>query len=130
VDINGYFAPAGTGGLSLYNLPPCRVLDTRNPSGSLPFTGQLDVNVIGSGCGGTRAAQAYVLNATVVPPGPLGFLTLWPHGTAQPLVSTLNALDGAITNNMAIVLTSDTDISAYASGPTHLILDMSGYFAP
>jgi hypothetical protein len=130
VDINGYFAPAGTGGLSLYNLPPCRVLDTRNPSGSLPFTGQLDVNVIGSGCGGTSAAKGYVLNATVVPTGLLGYLTLWPQGAPQPTVSTLNALDGAITNNMAIVPTSDTDISAYSSGSTHLILDMSGYFAP
>jgi hypothetical protein len=35
---------------------------------------------------------------------------------------------------MAIVPTSDTDVSAYASGRTHLILDMyrvfRGYFAP
>ena len=116
----------------MYNLPPCRVLDTRNPSGSLPFTGSLDVNVIGSGCGGTSAAQGYVLNATVVPSGSLGYLTLWPQGAGQPTVSTLNALDGAITNNMAIVPTNDTEISAYASAPntTHLILDMSGYFAP
>jgi hypothetical protein len=32
---------------------------------------------------------------------------------------------------MTIVPTSDTEISAYASGPsaTQLILDMSGYFA-
>jgi hypothetical protein len=62
----------------------------------------------------------------------LGYLTLWPQGAAQPTVSTLNALDGAITSNMAIVPTNNTQISAYASGPstTHLILDMFGYFAP
>jgi hypothetical protein len=132
VDINGYFAPAGAGGLSLYNLPPCRVLDTRNPAGSPPFTGSLDADVLGSGCGGTSAAQAYVFNATVVPAIALGYLTLWPHGAAQPTVSTLNALDGAITSNMAIVPTNDTEISAYANTPntTHLILDISGYFAP
>ena len=132
VDINGYFGPAATGGLSLYNLPPCRVLDTRNPPGSPPFTGSLDVNVIGAGCGGTSGVQAYVLNATVVPSGALGYLTLWPQGAAQPTVSTLNAVDGAITSNMAIVPTDNTEISGYASGPsaTHLILDMSGYFAP
>ena len=29
VDINGYFAPAGSGGLSMYPVTPCRVLDTR-----------------------------------------------------------------------------------------------------
>ena len=33
----------------------------------------------------------------------LGYLTLWPDGEPKPLVSTLNALDGSITNNMAIV---------------------------
>ena len=48
-------------------------------------------------------AQAYVFNATVVPPGALGYLTLWPDGEDQPMVSTLNAIDGAITSNMAIV---------------------------
>ena len=31
IDINGYFAPAGTGGLSLYTVAPCRVIDTRSP---------------------------------------------------------------------------------------------------
>jgi len=130
VDINGYFAPVATGALSLYALPPCRVLDTRMPAGSLPFAGSIDVNVIGSGCGGTSAAQAYVLNATVVPSGSLGYLTLWPQGAAQPLVSTLNAQDGVITSNMAIVPANDTEISAFAQGKTHLILDISGYFAP
>jgi hypothetical protein len=133
LDINGYFAPPGTGGLSLYNLPPCRVLDTRTLSGA--FTGQLDVNVLGSFCGGTPQAQAYVFNATVVPasyPNPpgLGFLTLWPHGSSRPTVATLNALDGAITNNMAIVPTNDTEISAYATNSTQLIMDVFGYFAP
>jgi hypothetical protein len=130
VDINGYFAPPGPGGLSLYTLPPCRVLDTRQPSGSPPFVGQIDVNVLTSVCGGTPAAQAYVFNASVVPAGSLGYLTLWPQGTTQPTVATLNALDGAITNNMAIVPTNNTHISAYATNSTHLILDMFSYFAP
>jgi hypothetical protein len=130
VDINGYFAPAAAGGLSLYNLPPCRVLDTRKPTGSAPFSGELDVNVLGAVCGGTPQAQGYVFNSTVVPPAALGFLTLWPQGTTQPTVATLNALDGAITNNMAIVPTTNTDVSAFGSNATHLILDIFGYFAP
>jgi hypothetical protein len=133
VDINGYFAAPGTGGLSLYNLPPCRVLDSRKPTGSPPVDGSIDVNVLASGCGGTPSAQAYVLNATAVPfafPPGLGFLTLWPQGTAQPAVATLNALDGVVTNNMAIVPAGNTQISAFAADPTHLIFDMFGYFAP
>jgi len=83
VDIDGYFAPVAGGALSLYTLATCRVLDTRTPTGAPPFEGAINVNVIGSGCGGTSAAQAYVFNATVVPQGPLGYLTLWPQGNAN-----------------------------------------------
>ncbi len=70
------------------------------------------------------------MNATVVPPGSLDYLTLWPAGEAQPYVSTLNALDGAITSNMAIVPTNNGSIDAFFSNSTNLILDISGYFAP
>ena len=130
IDVNGYFAPPGTGGLSFYNLAPCRVLDTRNPSGSPPITAKLDVNVTSSACSAPSTAQAYAFNATVVPPAPLGYITLWPQGQSQPVVSTLNAFDGAITSNMAIVPTTNGSISAFPSSATHLILDIGGYFAP
>jgi len=129
IDVNGYFAPPATGGLSLFNVTPCRVLDTRIPPGTPPFTGQKDVNVTNSGCGAPASAQSYVLNATVVPQGGLGFLTLWPQGGTQPTVSTLNAGDGAVTSNMALVPTTNGSISAFASNPSHLVLDISGYFA-
>ncbi len=127
-DIDGYFAPAAQGGLSLYPAAPCRVLDTR--SGNGPFSGELTVNVAGSVCSPPSTAQAYVFNATVVPSGHLGYLTLWPDGEQQPVASTLNAPDGVITSNMAIVPTSNGKIDAYASGLTQLILDISSYFAP
>ncbi len=126
LDINGYFAPPGTGGLSLYTVAPCRVIDTRPNA----FSNTLTVNAEGSGCAPPSTAQAYVLNATVVPSGSLDYLTLWPNGEAQPFVSTLNALDGAITSNMAIVPTNNGKIDAYGSNPTNLILDISSYFAP
>src|SRR3954465_4756095 len=130
IDINGYFAPPGTGGLSFFSLTPCRVMDTRNPAGALPFNGKVDLNVTSSGCGAPASAQSFVLNATVVPPAPMGFLTLWPQGATQPLVSTLNAIAGSITSNMAIVPTSNGSVSAFGSSATHLVLDISGYFAP
>src|SRR5207247_278283 len=72
----------------------------------------------------------FLVNATVVPPGSLGFLTLWPQGALQPQVSTLNAIDGAVTSNLAIVPTTNGSISAYGSNATHLVLDIAGYFAP
>jgi hypothetical protein len=133
IDVNGYFAQAGPGGLSLYPATPCRVIDTRKIGSGQPFTGLLNppVNVEGSVCDPPSTAQAYVFNATVVPTGALGYLTLWQNDPMhQPVVSTLNALDGWITNNMAIVPTSDGKIDAYASGITQLILDISSYFAP
>ena len=71
-----------------------------------------------------------MFNATVVPTSALGYLTLWPDGQDQPVVSTLNALDGQITSNMAIVPTTSGSIDAFASNLTQLVLDISSYFAP
>jgi DNA-binding beta-propeller fold protein YncE len=133
VDVNGYFAPPDGAGLSLYNVPPCRVLDTRKLGSRQPFSGLLPypVNVAGSTCGISSAGQAFVSNATVIPVDvPLGYLTLWPDGQQRPTSSTLNALDKAVTSNMAIVPGEYGRIDAYASGTTHMILDVSGYFAP
>ncbi|MGA3209912.1 MAG: hypothetical protein ABSD20_01315 [Terriglobales bacterium] len=125
----GCFAAPGTGGLQLYSLTPCRVLDTRTSSGAFSNT-TLVVDVADSACVPPSTAQGYVFNATVVPTGDLGYLTLWPDGESQPVVSTLNAEDGAITSNMAIVPNKDGKTDAYASGTTQLVLDISAYFAP
>jgi hypothetical protein len=129
-DIDGYFAPAGEGGLSLYPAPPCRVIDTRKGNGA--FSGELEppVDVVDSVCAPPATAQAYVFNATVVPVGSLSYLTLWPDTENKPAVSTLNAVDGAITSNMAIVPNIDGKTDAFAAGTTQLILDISSYFAP
>ncbi len=129
-DINGYFALPGTGGLSLYPLAPCRVIDTRSAGGT--FSGQRNppVNVAASACGIAASAQEYVFNATVVPAGSLGYLTLWPHGDPMPGVSNLNATDGVTASNMAIIGNVDGQLDAYAYGVTQLILDIASYFAP
>ncbi len=129
IDINGYFAAPGGGGYSFYPAAPCRVYDSRN-NGGQPFSGERTVNVVGSRCGPPSDAQAYVFNTTVVPSGALGYLTLWPDSRGQPYVSTLNAWDGLVTSNMAIVPNTDGSIDAYAAGLMQLILDISGYFAP
>jgi hypothetical protein len=134
VDVNGYFGPAGTGGLSLFTVPPCRALDTRNPSNEAPgtgqaFTGELVDNLQASGCGLPKTAQAFVVNATVVPSVPFGYLTLWPEGTAQPLAATLSAIDQSVTSNLAIVPANNGSIGIYASNATQLVLDLLGFFA-
>jgi hypothetical protein len=108
--------------LSFYALTPCRVLDTRSGGGQ-PFSGEKTISVQASPCGPPATAEGYVFNATAIPQGPLYFLTLWPDG------SPLNAKDGAITSNMAIVPNVDGKSDAWAQGITQLILGISGYFA-
>jgi len=137
VDVNGYFAPAGSAGaLSFYKATPCRISDTRDPVG--PFGGPAmsggesrSIPVPASACNIPASARAYSLNATVVPSGALSYLTLWPAGITRPTVSTLNAPDGSLTSNAALVPAGlDGAIDAFVTGPTHLILDLNGYFAP
>ncbi len=130
IDVDGYFAPAASGGLSLYTLAPCRVLDSRNPAGTPPLSATKNVNVMGAGCGVPATAETFIFNATVVPTGPLGYITMWPKGQPQPTVATLNAADAAITSNLALVPTNNGAISVFPSNPTYLVLDLFGYFAP
>lgn len=132
LDVNGYFAPpSGTQAMSFYSLQPCRVTDTRLQGGALNGGQQREFAIRSGGCGAPASAAAYSLNATVVPRGSLSFLTLWPFGQFLPRASTLNAFDGAITSNAAIVPAgANGSIFAYATATTDLILDMNGYFAP
>ena len=95
-------------GLHFVPVTPCRISDTRSPNG--PFGGPIlrgggtrTFLVPQSICGIPSSARAYSLNVTVVPNGPLGYLSIWPTGQSQPFVSTLNAQDGQITANAAIV---------------------------
>ena len=68
--------------------------------------------------------------AAVVPQHPLGYLTIWPTGDAQPLVSTMNSPDGRVKANAAIVLAGSPSgaVSVYVTDTTNIILDIDGYF--
>jgi hypothetical protein len=139
LDINGYFAlPPQTNGLMFYSIPPCRVIDTRLATGplggpSLVANTKRSIPVRSSNCAIPANARAYAMNTTVVPSGPLGFLSMWPTGSDQPVVSTINALTGTVTANTAIVpagTDSSGSIDVFATDRTHLIVDINGYFAP
>ena len=85
--------------------------------------------VAASTCGIPATARAYSLNATVVPPAALSFLSLGGSG-GQTTTSTLNASDGTIVSNAALVGASSTgSVAVVVSDATHLILDINGYFA-
>lgn len=83
-----------------------------------------------STCNIPATAQAYSLNITVVPPASLTYLSIWPTGQAQPVVSTLNSLDGRIVANAAIVPAGTAGaVSLFVSNATDVILDTNAYFA-
>jgi len=136
LDINGYFATStGTTSYSFYPAPPCRIADTRGPTGqfggpSMAAGETRDFPIPVGPCSYPPASRAYSLNVTVVPPGPLGYLTTWPTGQAQPNVSTLNSDTGKIVANAALVPGGTNEsISVYVTDPTDAILDGNGYFA-
>lgn len=82
-----------------------------------------------SSCSIPSNAAAYSLNATVVPTDTLNYLTLFPTGSSQPLVSTLNSDNGQVVANAAIVPAgTGSAISAFVTDQTNLILDINGYF--
>ncbi len=125
-----------TGGLYFVPVTPCRVEDTRNGNG--PYGGPAlqggdtrIFNIPQSGCNIPFTAKAYSFNATIVPvsQGPVGFVTLWPAGQAQPNASTLNSWDGRVVANAAIIQAgTNGEVSVYSSHPTDVILDVNGYF--
>ncbi len=129
-------AAGASSALAFYPVIPCRVVDTRNAIGPLggPSIGKQssrDFPVQSSSCGIPATAAAYTLNVTAIPHGPLGYLTIWPTGASQPIVSTLNSLLGTVVANAAIVQAgSSGQVSVYVSDAADVILDINGYFAP
>ncbi|HZP24553.1 MAG TPA: choice-of-anchor tandem repeat GloVer-containing protein [Terriglobales bacterium] len=141
LDIDGYFTTPGSNTLQFYPLTPCRVADTRVPSlpqGLGPPTFGANetrrLPVLTSSClAGVRNAKTYSMNVTVIPnpPGPLGYLTVWPSDQQQPYVSTLNDFTGTVVANAAIVpAAANGDISVFVTNSTDVVVDINGYFAP
>ena len=120
-----------------YTLPPCRVLDTRNPPGPLggpklaggpprtfPVTGV---------CGVPPSAKAIAVNLAVTAPESAGFVRLFAGNGAPPDVSAINFAVGQTRASNAVVLlategTGGLSIQNLGAGAVHVILDVTGYF--
>jgi len=138
--------PLGTNALVFVAMTPCRAMDTRASQG---FSGALGPPGLAGGlpvrtipiqssttCPIPSLAQAYSFNVTVVSPGPLNYLTLYPATASQqaapPNASTLNAPNGGIVANAAVVpagTDGEGSVDVYASNATDLIIDINGYYA-
>jgi hypothetical protein len=118
-------------------MTPCRIVDTRGPAGtfggpSLPASVSRDFPLPAGPCAGIPASvSAYSLNITVTNTQGPGFILIYPQGSAQPLVSTLNYLAGQTLANAAIVpagTSGGVTVIAGVSG-TDLIIDINGYYS-
>jgi hypothetical protein len=123
-------------GVAFVAMQPCRVFDTRNANG--PYGGpRLLANTtrnfdIDSGpCTGIPAGvDAYSMNfGAILPDGANSFVTIWPTGSAQPLVSSINPIQGGVVANAAIVPAgTNGQISVFPNTGMHLYGDINGYF--
>jgi hypothetical protein len=126
------------GPFRFYALTPCRAVDTRTGfGGALTHNTTRDFQIQGV-CGVPSGAKAVAVNVTVVTPGSKGHLRLFPSGTSLPLIATINFAGGetALANGAIVPLsTNASDLSVYTflvntGSNTHLVLDVTGYFAP
>jgi hypothetical protein len=119
-----------------FALPPCRVLDTRNPSG--PYggpalvAGQSRTFALAGQCGIPASALAVSVNVTATQSTTSGNLRLYPAGTPVPSVSAVNYSTGQTRANNAVIGVGVSGQVAIrctqASGTVHAILDVAGYF--
>lgn len=75
-------------------------------------------------------ATSVVTNVTVTNTTAASFLTIYPTGEAQPLVSTLNWVPGqTIANGTTTSLAALQSTVYNSAGQTDVIMDVSGWFA-
>jgi hypothetical protein len=123
------------GSLAFHTVDPCRVIDTRSPTGpsggpALVAGADRSFTIVGT-CGIPPTAKAVSLNIAVTAPSAAGNLRLHPAATTVPLASAINYTAGQTrANNLIVQLNALGRIGVYcaqASGTVHFILDVNGY---
>ena len=118
---------------------PQRVLDTRATgttadgqyvAGGAVAAGTTYVLPLAGRVGLPAEMAAAVLNVTVAEPAAAGFVTVYPCGTTLPTASNLNYLGNQTVPNAVIAALGDGAVCLFTKSATHLIVDVSGWFAP
>lgn len=122
----------GTAGSAYAAVTPTRLLDTREGSGALGPNDSRNLTVTGGSQNVPLGASAVSLNVTVTDTTAASYLSVYPAGCIQPLVSNLNWFGGETVPNLVIVqVGSSGQVTLYnAAGTTDLVVDLEGYFAP
>jgi hypothetical protein len=121
--------------LNFYTLIPCRLVDTRNPTGpmggpALP-TGAFRSFSLAGACNVPLTARALSINVTVTQPQNPGDLRFFPADVTAPLTSVVNFRPGQTRTNNTIVTLSAAGtftVKHDGAGTVDLILDVNGYF--
>jgi len=123
--------------VAFFTLPPCRLVDTRDPvgprGGPALVASSPRVFALNGACGVPAGAKAISVNLTVVQPTNPGFLTLYPSDGLPPPTSSVNFSPNQVRANNAVLLlatngTSQVTVLNGSAGTTHFILDVNGYF--
>jgi uncharacterized repeat protein (TIGR01451 family) len=134
VDAGGAGAPPT--GASFYPLPPCRVGDTRKPSGPLDGPslqpGATRSFAPAGVCGIPSGAVAISVNLTVTNVGAAGELIVFPSDVAKPVSSSISFGAGRTrANNDVVALSgagSSFSVLNNSTATVDFILDVNGYF--
>ncbi|HKG12239.1 MAG TPA: S8 family serine peptidase [Pyrinomonadaceae bacterium] len=143
VDVTGYYAPPGQGGLYYHPLPkPVRLLDTRigqtacDAPGSPIVGGNSRNESARTTCGGVVVpddAKAVAGNVAVVNTlagAGSGHVTLYPGGVARPATANVNYSPGQVVSNAFTVgLGSDGTFNIYAFTTLDVVVDVAGYYS-
>ena len=120
---------------SFHTLTPCRVFDTRNPTGTYGgpalSAGQARSFVIRGQCGVPATAKSIAGNFTVTGPTAAGSLRVVPGGTGPTGTTTVSFSAGQTrANNVTGGLGTNGDllVDGLAGGSVHAIFDVVGWF--
>ena len=111
-------------------LPPTRLLDTRTNGTTLGTNSSLNLKVVGGAV--PSDATAVALNVTVTDTTNASYLSVYPAGEPQPLISNLNWSPGETAPNLVIVpVGAGGEVTFYNDqGRADVVVDLEGYFAP
>jgi IPT/TIG domain-containing protein len=122
-------------GTGFFTLAPCRVLDTRNPTGPLGgpaiSAGGNRTFAVASQCGIPAAARAISANVTVTQPSASGDIRAFAASGAMPATSVINYQAGQTRANNALIPLGPGGLSVHCdqpSGTVQLIVDVNGYY--
>jgi hypothetical protein len=108
-------------------LNPVRMLDTR--SGPAVTSGTVRAVQVAGRAGVPADAGSVSMNVTVTGGSQAGYVTVFPCGQPRPLASNLNFSAGQTIPNAVIArVGGNGQVCLYASGTTHVIVDVNGYF--